>query len=303
MRRDPRTERILITGAGGFLAGPLTKLLRGRGRIVRLGRTPAPGILACDLSDPAAARAAVRTAAPDVVFHLSGLTGSNDWDALWRAHATATVNLMEALAARGEPVRVVVAGSSAEYGAAGGARRVREDSPLEPVSLYGSCKLAQSLAALSYSRGPVEVLVARIFNVLGPGISEKMAPGAFARQIARVAAGLQPPEVVVGDLSPRRDYVDVRDVAAALAAIARRGRAGECYNVGSGRSVPMSAILRGLAAAAGVRVRERVNPARSKDAGVRNLVADTRKTAALGWTPRIPLKRSLADTLESWRRA
>src|SRR5208282_3023382 len=131
--------------------------------------------------------------------------------------------------------RVVIAGSSAEYGAAGGNRRPDERAPLEPVTPYGASKHAQALAAL-----------------------------AFARQVARIAAGLQPPEVVVGDLRPRRDYVDARDVAAALEVLMRRGLSGECYNVGVGRSTPMSAILRGLAAAGGVRVTERVDPARRR---------------------------------------
>ncbi len=241
-------------------------------------------------------------ARPDEVYHIAGTTRARAWDDLWRAHVTSTVNLLNALSSRAAPVRIVIAGSSAEYGAAGGSRRPRENAPLEPVTPYGSSKLAQTLAALSFSNGPVEVVVARIFNVLGPGTPENLAPGAFARQVARIAAGLQPPEVVVGDLSPRRDYVDVRDVAASLEVLMRRGRSGECYNVGSGRSTPMSAVLRGLAAAAGVRVTECVDPARRRPSEVRDLAGDIRKIKTLGWDPKIPLTRSLADTLASWSR-
>ena len=293
-------RRILITGARGFLAGPLIARLEGRGRLLKIGRSAAPGVRRYDLADPEQARAAVRDARPDEVYHLAGTTSARDWDGMWHAHVSATVNLLEALAARRAPVRVVVAGSSAEYGAAGGSRRPGELAPLEPVTLYGSCKLAQTSAALSFAGGPVSVVAARIFNVLGPGTPENLAPGAFARQVARVAAGLQPPEVFVGDLSPRRDYVDVRDVAAALETLMRRGRSGECYNVGSGRSTPMSAVLRGLAGAAGARVTERVDPARRRPSEVRDLAADVRKIKALGWAPKIALSRSLADTLASW---
>jgi GDP-4-dehydro-6-deoxy-D-mannose reductase len=293
-------RRILITGAGGFLAGPLIARLEHRGRLFKIGRAEAPGIRSFDLSSPAHARDAVRAARPDEVYHLAGGTRGRGWDALWRSHATATINLMEALAARGAPVRVVVSGSSAEYGAAGGALRAVETDPLEPVTLYGSCKLAQSLAALSYSRGPVEVVVARIFNVLGPGTPENLAPGAFAKQVARIAAGLQAPEVSVGDLSPRRDYVDVRDVASALEVLMKRGRPGEAYNVGTGRLSSMRSILRGLASAGGVRVRERVDRDRLRRSEVQALAADPAKLRALGWKPRVPLARSLADTLAWW---
>jgi len=293
-------RRILITGARGFLAGPLIARLEGRARLFKIGRSAAPGVLRYDLSDPEQARDAVRAARPDEVYHLAGTTRARDWDGMWRAHVSSTVNLLDALSSRGTPVRVVVAGSSGEYGAAGGNRRPDENAPLEPVTLYGSCKLAQTLAALSFARGPVEVVAARIFNVLGPGTPENLAPGAFASQIARIAAGLQPPEVAVGDLSPRRDYVDVRDVAAALELLMRRGNSGECYNVGAGRSTPMRAVLRGLAAAAGVRATEYADPARRRRSELRDLAADTRKIRTLGWAPRIPLARSLADTLADW---
>jgi GDP-4-dehydro-6-deoxy-D-mannose reductase len=157
------------------------------------------------------------------------------------------------------------------------------------------------LAALSFARGPVEVVAARIFNVLGPGAPDNLAPGSFARQVARVAEERQPHEIVVGDLSPRRDYTDVRDVAAALELLMRRGRSGEIYNVGSGRSVPMRDILSGLEAAAGVSAAVRVNPARRRRGDIRDFAADVRKISALGWRPRIPLARGIADTLASWR--
>jgi GDP-4-dehydro-6-deoxy-D-mannose reductase len=294
-------RRILVTGASGFLAGPLIARLERRARLFKIGRSAAPGVRRYDLTDPEAARDAVRDARPDEVYHLAGTTRARDWDGMWRAHVSSTVHLLEALAARGEPVRVVIAASSAEYGAAGGNRRPDENAPLEPVTAYGSCKLAQTLAALSFSRGPVEVVAARIFNVLGPGAPENLAPGAFARQIARVADGLQPPEVVVGDLTPRRDYADVRDVATALELLMRRGHAGQCYNVGSGRATPMSAVLRGLAKAAGVQVVERVDPARRRPSEVIELAANARKLRALGWRPRITLAQSLSDTLDSWR--
>lgn len=293
--------RVLITGAGGFLAGPLFDRLRGRANVVRVGRRRRPGIAAFDLADPVQARAAVRAARPTQVYHFAGDARAAGWGAMWSAHATATVNLLEALAAAGAPARVLVLGSSAEYGLAGGARRVRETSPTEPLSLYGSCKLAQSLAALSYDRGPIEVIVARVFNVLGPGTPEYLAPGSFARQIARIERDGLEPEVAVGDLSPRRDYLDVRDVAAALERIMSAGRAGEVYNVGSGRAIAMRAILRGLARAAGLNVRERRDLSRRGVSGVRTLCADPRKTRALGWAPRIPLEKSLADTLAWWR--
>lgn len=295
-------RRVLITGARGFLAAPLEDLWRGRARLTLARRTPGPGITAGDLADPDFARALVRRARPDLVFHLAGLTRPEPLEELWRAHATATVSLLSALAAEGRPVRVVTAGSAAEYGAAGGRTRPAEDAPCEPLSPYGTSKLAQTLCALSFSRGPVEVIVARLFNVLGPGAPENLAPGAFARQVARIEAGSQAPEIMVGDLTAKRDYLDARDAAAALTALAARGRAGTVYNAGTGKAVPMRAVLDGLLAASSARVRVSVDPARLRPSEVKSMAADaSRLRRETGWRPRVPMSRSLADTLEWWR--
>ncbi len=293
-------RRVLITGGRGFLAGPLIARLKDRAEVFAVGLSKSPGVAAFDLTDPSAARAAVRMIRPDEVYHLAGTTRQGTWDAVWRAHVSTTVNLLEALVARATPVRVVISGSSAEYGAAGGGRSPTESADPQPTTLYGAAKLAQTLAALSYARAGLEVVVARIFNVLGPGTPDNLAPGAFARQIARIAGGLQPPEAAVGDLSARRDYVDVRDTAAALEVLMRRGVSGQCYNVGSGRSTPMSDILHGLAATAQVALRTRVDPARLRRSEVRDLAANTGKIRALGWSPKISLEQSLADTLTWW---
>lgn len=295
-------DRVLVTGAGGFLARALVARLERRVPVFKAGRAAAPGVRAFDLRDPERARALVAAARPRRVYHLAGDARARDWDGLWRSHVAATVNLLEALTARGEPVRVVVAGSSAEYGTAGGVRP-REDGPAEPVSLYGACKLAQTLAALSFSRGPVAVVVARLFNVLGPGTPPHLAPGAFARQLARIRDGLQPPELAVGNLDARRDYLDARDAAAALEVLMRRGTSAAVYNAGSGRSVRMRALLDAMSAAAGVRARLVFDPARSRPSEVRDLRADARRLRALGWRPRVPLARSLAETLPPRGRA
>lgn len=286
--------RVLLTGAGGFLARPLAHRLAARRPFLARHAE-----FSLDRAEDA--RAVVRASRPSVVFHLAGRTRPGAWADYWSAHVTATVNLLEALAAEGRPAKVVLVGSAAEFGAAAG-RRATERSACEPLSLYGASKLSQSLAALSFSRGPLQVVVARLFNVLGPGTPENLAPGAFAKQVAAIEGGRQAPELLVGDLSAKRDYLDARDAASALLALAARGRGGEVYNVGAGSSTSMRAVLDGLLAASTAKVAVRVDPARLRPSEVQELYADTAKLRReTGWRPAVPLARSLADTLDWWR--
>jgi GDP-4-dehydro-6-deoxy-D-mannose reductase len=106
----------------------------------------------------------------------------------------------------------------------------------------------------------------------------------------------------VGNLDAVRDFTDVRDVVRAYWALVERGRAGEVYNVCSGTGLRMRDLLQALIEAAGVRVEVRVDPARLRPSDVPELVGDPgRIQAEVGWTPEIPLRRTVADLLQYWR--
>ena len=298
----------LVTGGRGFLASHLAAELRRRhpsGRLALLDLVPGPGTVVCDLRSPEAARRAVLRLKPSCIYHLAGTTRPLGWEGLWDAHVATTVNLLTAVRSlpSARRPRVVVCGSSAEYGRPHG-RPVREGDPCEPVTPYGASKHSQSLAALSFRHEGVPVVIARPFNVIGPGMPESLALGTFARQLARIARGEQPPFLKVGDLSPRRDFVDVRDVARALADLGRLGVSGEAYNISSGRAVAMAALLRELLEVTGLRVRVRTDPSRVRRQEVRSITGDHRKISALsGWKPAIPLTRTLRDLWEGLRPA
>ncbi|TPW18122.1 MAG: GDPmannose 4,6-dehydratase, partial [Elusimicrobia bacterium] len=247
-------------------------------------------------------RALAAAVRPALVFHLAGTTRPLGWEGLWAAHVRATMNLMEALAALPRPPRVVLSGSSGEYGAAGEGA-ISETAPLNPVTLYGSTKRCQSLAALSYRHAGLSVLIARIFNVLGPGVPAHLAPGAFARQVAEIEQGRAEPHLAVGNLSPRRDYLDVRDVARALADIASRGVPGEAYNVCSGSAHSMGELLDRMISLSERRISVVADPAKMRGVDVPVVFGSHRKLTRLsGWAPRVSLQQSVADTM-AWHRA
>lgn len=299
MKRGP----ILVTGGSGFLGRAVAEVLEQSGReAVLAARTASPGVRACDLRDARAARALLAATQPASVIHLAGQPDASGTE-LWRAHVTTTTSLLDAAARLAEPPRVLVVGSAAEYGDGAGGRPATESTPARPLSAYGSAKLAQTLAALSYRHRGVPVLVARVFNVVGPRMPERLSLGSFARQIARAERGLQPPELRIGNLSAKRDYVDVRDAARALVAILERGVPGGIYNVCTGRARSTQELLGELLSHSRVRVAVVRDRARRQTADLKLSVGDFTRLRSLGWRPRIPIASSLVDTLAWHRRA
>ena len=280
----------LVTGATGFVGRHLLGALDGE--VVGVGRADG------DLRDPDTAERIVRAAAPERVFHLAAEASvAESWRAPMAtidANLASTYNVLEALRRHAPGARVVVAGSSEIYGPVG--HVVTEADPPRPQNPYAVSKAAaDALAGFFADAHGLHVIRARAFNHAGPGQSERYVVGALARQVA--AGG----EVVTGDLRPRRDFTDVRDVVRAYVLLAERAGPG-AYNVCSGESVSIADILAGLARHAGVGVDQRTDPERVRAGEVMEIRGSHEKlTQATGWRPEIPLDRTLADTLEALR--
>ena len=154
-----------------------------------------------------------------------------------------------------------------------------------------------------YTRFPgLDIVRVRLFNQIGPRQSPDYAVANFARQIAAIEAGKQPPVIKTGDLSAQRDITDIRDVVAAFPLLLEKGAKGEAYNAGRGETFRMSDLLEKLLAHSRVKVevRQNIKASRSGDTAVTR--ADTAKLRrTTGWLPRIPLDQTLADILNHWR--
>ncbi len=180
-----------------------------------------------------------------------------------------------------------------------------EDLPCRPVEGYGLSKYLATVAALA-ARPPIEPIVARVFNPIGPGLPRSQAFGRFASLLAEApgvtSVATDPVILEVGDLEPRRDFIDVRDVARAFVALARSGRPGQVYHVGSGRSERVGDGLDHLIALSGRTVKIVTRPDLGTARGPRDSRANIRRICAdTPWRPEIDWRRSLHDLWQDLR--
>ncbi len=143
----------------------------------------------------------------------------------------------------------------------------------------------------------------RPFNHTGPGQRPDFVVAAFAQQIARIRAGLQPPRIQTGDLTPERDFLDVRDVASAYAASAAAPSLppGCILNIASGVPRRIGGVLGDLLGIAGIDAALETDPARLRPSDIPLAVGDASAAQRLlDWLPRTPWPQTLADTLSDW---
>jgi GDP-4-dehydro-6-deoxy-D-mannose reductase len=306
------SSEILVTGAAGFAGGHLLDLLIASGASVigwhRPGGSPprdSPGARweAVDLLDPSQVQAAIERTRPSAVYHCAGAAhvgrAWHETEPTFATNVRGTHHLLQALERAGSAARVLVPSSALVYAPADEA--LTEDHPLLPSSPYGLSKLAQEMLGIR-ANGALPVTIARPFNHVGPRQDSHFVASSFARRIADIELGRWAPEISVGNLDARRDLTDVRDTVRAYRMILERGQPGRPYNVCSGRAISIRELLDRLIARARVRVEVKVDPARYRPNDTPLLLGDpSRLRDELGWTPEIPIERTLDDLLEYWR--
>jgi GDP-4-dehydro-6-deoxy-D-mannose reductase len=316
---EERGLKALITGVSGFVGSHLAEYLIGHTDWQIAGTVYGPYRNIRDLGDrielyPAelsrlpVVEFVLEQTRPDVVFHLAAMaTTSKSWRdpaATLHINLAMQANVLQAAVNLGLACRVVVVGSSEEYGAVAPEHLpVREDAPLRPMNPYAVSKIGQDMLGLQYylSHG-LDTVRVRPFNHIGPRQALGFVTSDFASQVAQIEAGLQAPTMRVGNLEAERDFTDVRDVVRAYHLLALHGASGEVYNIGSGESHAIRAVLDVLLAASRASIDVEPDPARMRPSDIPRVVCDYAKLrACTGWAPQIGFAQSMADVLAYWR--
>lgn len=292
--------RIFVTGVTGFLGRHLAAELLARGHQVAgsaLEHADLPAgveLHAVPLADAGELRRVVRGLAPDRVIHLAGLAHvGTSWQRMaefFQVNVLGTETVLDV--AGGVPV--VLASSAEVYGSVPDDEQpLGEERAPAPASPYALTKAAAERLVLRAGG-----IVVRLFNLIGPGQAPAFALPSFAKQLAAIAAGRQPPRLGVGNLEARRDFVHVSDGAEAFSLLAERGRPGGVYNVASGSACSIREALDRLLALSGVAPEIFLDERYLRPVDIALLRGSAAPLRALGWEPRRGLDRALA---ELWR--
>ncbi len=311
----PTINTILVTGAAGFVGQHVCAAFAAAypaARIIGTGLSAHPGMLQLDITDRAALRATIAAAKPDICLHLAAISSiaacRADPEAAWAINLQGSLNLAHAILAEAPACRLIHISSAECYGRSfvAGAP-LDETAPLAPMNLYAATKAASDLALGALVSDGLRLIRLRPFNHTGPGQAESFVIPAFAGQIARIEAGLSPPEIKVGALDPARDFLDIRDICAAYTACAARDAdlpADLILNIASGSAVKIGEILQKLLGLATIPIAVVQDPARLRPTEIMHAAGNAaRAHALLGWQPAISLDETLASVLAYARAA
>jgi GDP-4-dehydro-6-deoxy-D-mannose reductase len=311
--------RILITGITGFVGGHLVETLLSAGghELAGISRDTAwprhllhldgkADLHLAELLDTARLETLLHQTKPDWLIHLAGYANTGGSfrqpDLCWRDNLDATRSLYDAVVRAQHRPRILFASTGLIYGEPDGPNQpCDERTTMKPASPYAASKAAADLLSYQYTRNPgLDIVRIRLFNQVGPRQSPDYAVANFARQIAAIEAGKQPPRIETGDLSAQRDLTDVRDTVAAFPQLLEKGGKGEAYNAGRGETFSMQSILDQLLGLSKVKVEVIQRVERKSDTAVTRANPDKLKRAT-GWSPRIPVEQALKDVLNHWR--
>lgn len=293
-------ERVLLTGDQGFVGRHALRQWPAAVGLSALTTKP-------DIRDKASLVDCLRSYQPSAVVHLAALSFVPDSfrspETTFEVNFLGTLRLLEALAETGFSGRFLFVGSGDAYGVVStDALPIREELMLRPRSPYAVSKVAAEALCYQWSQtGPFEVVMARPFNHMGAGQEPSFVVSDFARQVAQIAAGVQPPVLQVGDIDVTRDFTDVSDVLRAYALLLARGHNGESYNVCSGVERSVRSLLESLLELAGVEAQIVNDPARLRVSEQQRVFGSHEKLSRHTlWQPEVPMTATLLNLYHYW---
>ena len=262
----------------------------------------------CNLVDNASVFNLLKKIKPDCIFHLAAESSvASSWKSpisIMNNNVLSQINIFETLRELELPTRVIVAGSSEEYGLINESDLpVNEKCCFNPLSTYAVSKVAQDMLAYQYYKSyNMDIVRVRSFNLTGPGRPQTYALSSFAYQIAEIEKNKSKNIISVGNLDVKRDYTDVRDAVIGYYKIALKAKQGEVYNLCSGNVYNLKDLLKILISFSTTELNVEIDKSKYRPSDLPIMVGDNTKIKTeIGWRPKINIQTSMKDLLEYWR--
>ena len=302
-------KTVLVTGAAGFTGRHMASYLRSLESDIVLIGTDIISVMdstwdqfyAIDLSDSDSVRTLIRKEAPDYVIHLAGIFGTDNIQLTYQANVLSVVTLLESIRQYCPQAVFLAAGSAAEYGRVDSEKMpICEDSPCCPVTQYGQSKYLATLTVQYYHRVyNLCTMVVRPFQLIGKGVTENLAPGAFARRLIE-AKKTGSRTISVGNLESSRDFLDIHDAVRAVWNLCEKPAPGEIFNLCSSNPVKMSELLGLMISINGLDVHPSIDQSFLRGKADVSIVYGSFKKIReyCGWEPRKELVQSVQEMFE-----
>ncbi|MFH1509287.1 MAG: GDP-mannose 4,6-dehydratase [bacterium] len=302
-------KRILITGSQGFVGRYLTSfLLRDKNyKIYGIDKNKSNEKSyhhqSCDITNSIKLAELIKEIEPDLVIHLVAVANPQieNKKLVYDVNVGGTKNLLQALSQSEKKTDVLLVSSAYVYGSS--EVILTEKSPTKAMGIYAESKLAMENLANEYLKSNLKIKIARPFNHTGPGQTTEFVVPSFSNQIAQIEAGILKPVIKVGNLEPKKEMLDVRDVVRAYRDILLNGKAGEVYNIARGEGYTIKDLLNRLLSLSKVKISIENDPAMMRTSDIMCLVGSPKKIyKETSWQAQIDIMETLKETLQYFRR-
>jgi len=301
-------NRILVTGAEGFVGSHLIKILKETLNIIiptcfPLLKPKRGKFISLDIMNIDMVREVFKSHNPDIIFHLAAVSSVAksffDRPFTYNTNVIGTINLLEAAQSLNKKIKFIFVSTCEVYG---GGENLKEDSAIVLKNPYAVSKYASELICKEYVNSGIDVVILRPFNHTGPGQSDDFVLPSIARQVAEIERGKKIPLIEVGNIEIKREFMNIMDVVLAYKLAIEKCISGDIYNISSNKSHTLAKAIEIFKKLTKVGFDIKIDPSRLRKTDISVLVGNGEKFSQLtGWVPKIKFEKTIEDMLNYWR--